>query len=94
MKESDIEAYVRRHVEGRLVKWVSPGETGVPDRILLLPGGRVIFIEFKKPGGRLSERQLLWIDRLKVLGHDVRVIGSMDEARRFVDEIRSKTIPK
>jgi hypothetical protein len=94
MKEADIEAYVRKNVKGRLVKWVSPGESGVPDRILLLPRGQVIFIEFKKPGGVLSERQLLWLERLNDLGHDARVISSMEEARGFVNEIRSKTLPK
>ncbi len=94
MKESDIESYVRKNVPGRLVKWVSPGETGVPDRILLLPRGQTIFVEFKKPGGRLSERQLLWLERLNDLGHDARVIESMGEARGFVDEIRAKTLPK
>lgn len=88
MKEADIEDYVRSRVKpGRLLKWVSPGESGVPDRILILPKGRVMFLEFKKPGGRLSPRQQLWMRRLEVLGHEARVIGSMDEARGFLNEI-------
>jgi hypothetical protein len=87
MREADIEKYVKQHVKGHLVKWVAPGESGVPDRILLLPNGRVIFIEFKMESGKLSPRQRLWIKRLTDLGHDVRVIIGMDMAKRFVEEV-------
>ena len=89
-KEADIEAYVRARVRpGRLLKWVSPGESGVPDRILILPEGQVVFIEFKKPGGRLSARQRLWMTRIESLGHKMRLISSMEEARAFIDELSS-----
>lgn len=87
MLEKEIEKYVREHVKGRLLKFVSPGEDGVPDRIHLLPDGRVVFIEFKKQGGRLSERQKLWFIRLWSLNQDVRCISSMEDARAYVEEM-------
>lgn len=74
MLEKDIEARLKRGVEragGLCLKWVSPGCTGVMDRIVLLPGGRVIFVELKKPGGRLSERQKHMASKLKDLGIEV-----------------------
>ena len=50
MKERDIEVLLRDGVKqlgGKAYKWVSPGNAGVPDRIVILPGGKVIFVELK-----------------------------------------------
>ena len=50
MKESEIEARLVRGVKalgGVAYKFVSPGNVGVPDRVVVLPGGRVIFVELK-----------------------------------------------
>lgn len=88
MLEKEIERFVRTKLSGYLLKWVSPGETGVPDRMLIIPG-KVIFIEFKKPGGKLSPRQQLWIDRLREMKQDVRVICGIEEAKEFVNEIQT-----
>lgn len=72
--EKEIEAklvkVVKRH-GGLCLKWVCPGWAGVPDRIVLLPGGKVIFVELKRPkGGVISARQKWWADKLRVLGFD------------------------
>ena len=70
--EKDIEARLRKTVEaagGLCLKWVCPGWVGVPDRIVLLPGGRIIFVETKQPkGGKLSAMQKWWAKKLTVLG--------------------------
>lgn len=70
--EKEIEGKLRSMVRdhgGMCLKWVCPGWAGVPDRIVLLPGGRVIFAELKRPkGGRLSERQRWWGRKLRSLG--------------------------
>lgn len=53
MRESDIERYLRKQVEangGKCWKWVSPGRRGVPDRIVIMPGGVIAFVELKAPG--------------------------------------------
>ena len=72
LQEREIEKKFRALVEkhgGHCLKFVSPMHSGVPDRIALLPGGRVIFVELKKPkGGKLSKLQQLWRDRLQALG--------------------------
>lgn len=59
---------VKRH-GGKCLKWVCPGWAGVPDRILLLPGGRIIFVETKRPkGGVVAKRQEWWRKELWRLG--------------------------
>lgn len=70
--EKDIEKKLRAMVErhgGLCLKWVCPGWSGVPDRIILLPGGRVIFAETKRPkGGKVERLQKWWRERLQKLG--------------------------
>lgn len=70
--EKDIERKLVKMVErhgGRCLKWVCPSSSGVPDRIVLLPGGRIIFVELKRPkGGRLSPMQRWWAKKLTELG--------------------------
>ena len=54
---------------GLCLKWVCPGWSGVPDRIVLLPGGRVLFVETKRPkGGKIAPLQDWWRTQLKRLG--------------------------
>ena len=70
--EKEIEEKLRKMVErhgGRCLKWTCPGWAGVPDRICLLPGGRIYFVETKRPrGGVLSARQKWWRRELQRLG--------------------------
>lgn len=60
MYESAIERKIINKVKtagGVCLKWVSPGFSGVPDRIAILPGGKIIFIEVKRPKARDAKRQ-------------------------------------
>lgn len=70
--EKEVEAALVRQVKrrgGLCLKWVCPGWAGVPDRIVLLPGGRIVFVELKRPkGGVVSSRQQWWRDKLRALG--------------------------
>ena len=65
---------------GVAYKWESPGRAGVPDRILLLPGGRVYLVELKRPGGKPRPIQQAMHARLERLGFPVHVV---DDADRF-----------
>lgn len=55
----------------RNVKMNTLSDTGWPDRMFLIPGGRPLFIEFKRPGGELSPKQQYVHDLLKSLGYTV-----------------------
>lgn len=71
MREKTEEARVRRWVESRgglCLKWVCPGRAGVPDRIILLPGARIIFLELKARGKKPTTLQAWWLDKLSKLG--------------------------
>lgn len=74
MKESELEARLVRGVKalgGRAYKFVSPGNVGVPDRLVLLPGGVVLFAELKAQRGRLHPIQSQQIRQLRQLGAQV-----------------------
>ncbi len=70
--EKEIEQKLKKMVErygGFCLKWVCPGWLGVPDRICLLPGGTVVFVELKRPtGGKRGAMQKWWARKLNELG--------------------------
>ncbi len=66
------------------LKFQSPGNTGVPDR-LFIKEGRTVFIEFKKDGGRLTELQKAQIRRLRSFGAEVYICYTVDEAMRCLE---------
>ncbi|EJA67892.1 hypothetical protein SEEN443_09394 [Salmonella enterica subsp. enterica serovar Newport str. CVM 19443] len=61
---------------GVAYKFISPGHRSVPDRIVLLPGGRIVFVECKAPGKPPRADQQREHERLRALGFSVVVLGS------------------
>ena len=90
MKESELERILVEEVRkegGRAYKWVSPGNDGVPDRIVIFPGGEIYFIELKADGGRIRPLQKIQIDLLLNLGQYAGVVKGMNGLIRFFREI-------
>lgn len=90
MREKQIEARLKREVKrkgGLALKFTSPGTAGVPDRIVLLPKGRVVFVELKAPGGKLRPLQLKRKKQLENLGFKVYVIDSYKKVDEFIREV-------
>lgn len=86
MLERDIErAFVARvrALGGMADKFTSPGKRSVPDRLVTLPGGRVLFVELKAPGKKPTPGQLKDHERRRALGCDVRVIDTLEAVRAF-----------
>ena len=74
MLEKEIERHLREGVKslgGLCLKFVTPGFTGVPDRIVLLPGGKLCFVELKRPGEKERQRQAFVQKRLRRMGFPV-----------------------
>ena len=84
--ESKLTAEVRR-VGGLAPKFVSPGLDGVPDRLILLPGGRVAFAELKAPGKTLRPLQAVRKRQLEALGFRVFVIDSIEQIGGVLNEL-------
>lgn len=57
---------------------------GWPDVLFLVPGGRPLFIEFKKPGGKATKLQEHRIQQLRKLGYDVEIHDQEDTAKRAI----------
>lgn len=91
MEESKLERDFVKAVEafgGLAPKWVSPGARGVPDRIAILPGGRVAFVELKAKGKKLAPLQEWWAEKLRAKGHMVYKIDSPASLVAFIAEVR------
>ncbi len=73
---------------GSTFKFVSPGLAGVPDRIVILPGGIVHFVELKAPGGKPSRIQLRRIAQFRKLDVTALVLTGIDEVERYLDNLR------
>ena len=86
MLEKFIEAALVRRVKelgGLCEKFVSPGRRSVPDRVVTLPGGRVVFVEVKAPGKKPTELQERDHWRRRKLGCEVVIINNIEDARAF-----------
>ena len=85
MREKDIEqALVAR---GIAPKFTSPGFDGMPDRLVLLPGGRMGFVELKAPGKKPRALQLARHRLLRRLGFKVYVIDEINQIDSILEEI-------
>lgn len=93
VRESTIESYLRDRVKatgGRAYKFVSPGNIGVPDRLIVFPGGTVYFRELKAPGKKPTPLQMKQMDKLRALGFDVGVIDSKAKVDKFIQGAMQK----
>ena len=89
-EENRIERHLAMSVKkmgGMAVKFVSPGLNGVPDRIVLLPGRKMAFVELKAPGKKPRPLQEKRKRQLEALGFPVYVIDGMEQIGGVLDEI-------
>lgn len=92
MREKTIEKKLVQAVKsmgGLAPKFTSPGLDGVPDRLVLLPSGKISFIELKAPGKMLRPLQVRRKRQLEALGFSVYCINSAEQIGGILDEIQS-----
>ena len=90
MREQQIEDRLKQKVKqagGLALKFISPGTAGVPDRIVFLPTGNVVFVELKAPGKKLRPLQLKRKEQLENLGFKVYVLDSYAAVDAFIEEV-------
>lgn len=86
-KERDIEKHLTKSIEaqrGMCVKFPPLFFRGFPDRIVLMPGGVIVFVELKAPGEKPRLIQTKVHEKLRRLGFRVEVIDSMVDVDAFV----------
>ncbi len=76
-------------VGGLALKFTSPGFDGVPDRMALLPGGKMAFVEVKAPGEKPRPLQLARHRLLRRLGFKVYVLDDESQIGGMIDEIKN-----
>lgn len=88
--ERFVEAKIRQAVTARgglCLKFVSPGFAGVPDRLILLPGGRVGFVEVKRLGVKPRPLQMRRHQQLQALGFKVFTVDDPEKIRGVLDDL-------
>ncbi|MBE6874160.1 MAG: VRR-NUC domain-containing protein [Ruminococcus albus] len=91
MNEKFIEQKLVKAVKnkgGAALKFVSPGVDGVPDRIVLLPGGRIGFVELKSLGKKMQPLQERRKRQLEALGFRVWCVDTIEQVERVIDEMK------
>lgn len=92
MKKKESEKLVERTLYnytkekgGLCIKLLTPFFQGLPDRLVLLPGGKAVFVELKTTGEKPRKIQVLVMDKLRRLGFPVYVIDTCEKAKECVD---------
>lgn len=97
MRERTVEAALRKAVEGEgglCLKWVCPGHTGVPDRMILFPGGVIAFVELKRPGAKVKAGGLQewWQEKLAGLGFSCCEISTVEQAAQLASQLSTESL--
>ena len=81
----------QRTASGRPANAVAGLTAGVPDLVVVIPGGRVLWVEVKSEKGRVSDAQLAFHLELQARGHDIAIVRSLDDVRNAFKALNIQT---
>jgi len=89
VRESAIERRLTKEVKalGGVSVKIMPVVAGTPDRLILLPGGRMFLVETKAPGGTIRPVQRVWHERASKIGVEVTVLSSIEEVLDWLRDV-------
>lgn len=91
-RETSIETYLRKSVKaagGYCIKLSPYGLVGIPDRMILMPGAIVVFVECKKPAGaKVARLQKWWKERLERLGFPHEYAFTREDVERIMEGLK------
>ena len=90
MREKTVESKFTSAVKakgGLAVKFTSPGFNGMPDRLVMFPGGRIAFVEVKAPGETPRPLQLSRLKLLRRLGFKAFVLDNTSDIPKIIEEV-------
>lgn len=93
MLEKEVERRLIKAVkmrDGLALKFISPNFNGVPDRLILLPYGKAVFMELKAPGKKMRPLQIKRKRQLESLGFSVYCIDGVEEIGGVLDEVNKR----
>lgn len=88
MTEKNLELYLTRKARERgwkCYKLIAKGHRGFPDRTVLTNCGRIIFVELKMPGGKVTDLQARFIRRLRDMGFEAHVARTKEDILAILD---------
>ena len=92
MKEKDIEKRLREEVKkagGLCLKFTPASWSGAPDRLILFPGGKIFFVELKRPGEEPRPLQKVRIRKLREMGFHAEVLDNVDRIPGLIGDCKS-----
>ena len=94
--EKSIENVLRKAIEeegGLCLKWVCPGHRGVPDRMILFPGGIIAFVELKRPGAKVKSGGLQewWRGKIQSFGLPCYEISTAEHVKHLVNYLSTQS---
>ena len=96
MREKTLERKLVEAVKsmgGIAPKFISPGFDGMPDRLVLLPTGKLAFVEMKATGKQMRPLQVRRKRQLEALGFRVYCVDRLEQIGGVLDEICSPRLP-
>ena len=74
--------------KGFCLKFIPTYANGFPDRIIIMPGNRVYFVELKTTGKHLGPLQVVWCERLLRMGCVWFLIDDEDKLKSFLNYVK------